>query len=150
MELLDILQMINQQGIAASAPADLEVGTVTRVSPLEITVNTSMAPLRAPVLYLTAGVVERKLTSLAHKHTVDGLGHTHEAEGTDTGEGLNGTYETNTELEQVLCLEQGTPLPAGGGYITLNRGLAVGDRVLLLRVMHGQKHIVLSRIYEGG
>lgn len=150
MELLDILQMINQQGIAASAPADLEVGTVTRVSPLEITVNTSMAPLRAPVLYLTAGVVERKLTSLAHKHAVGGLGHTHEAEGAATGEGLNGTYDTNTELEQAVCLEQGVPLPAGGGYITLNRGLAVGDRVLLLRVMHGQKHIVLSRIYEGG
>ena len=33
------------------------------------------------------------------------------------------------------------------GYLLLNRSLAVGDKVLLLRVQSGQKYIVLSRLF---
>ena len=36
------------------------------------------------------------------------------------------------------------------GYIVLNRGLAAGDKVLLLRVMRGQQFVILSRIFERG
>ncbi len=39
-------------------------------------------------------------------------------------------------------------VPAPGGDIVINRALAAGDKVLLLRVQHGQKYIVLSRIFE--
>lgn len=35
-----------------------------------------------------------------------------------------------------------------GGYIILNRGLEVGDKVLMLRVMRGQQFIILSRVFE--
>ena len=35
-----------------------------------------------------------------------------------------------------------------GRFYYLNRRLEEGDRVLLLRVQHGQKFIVLSRIFE--
>ena len=34
------------------------------------------------------------------------------------------------------------------GYIILNRALAVGDEVILLRVQNGQKFIVLSRVFK--
>lgn len=131
MELKDALYQMMQQSQQASQPAELCTGTVTSASPLEITVDTAMQVLRQPVLYLTANVIEKKLPLLRH---------THELGGQETGEAL----------EDIAALENGTALPVEGGYILLNRALQAGDRVLLLRVQHGQKFIVLSRIYEGG
>ena len=49
--------------------------------------------------------------------------------------------------EGMICSENGADLPAQGGTAALNRGLQVGDKVLLLRVQSGQKFIVLSRIF---
>lgn len=128
MQLRDVLYQMMQESQSATQPTELCTGTVQTASPLSITIDTAMAPLRAPVLYLTSAVVEKKITAFRHKHTVDGV-------------------ESNDALEEVVCTENGTPLPADEQSITLNRGLQAGDRVLLLRVQHGQKFIVLSRIY---
>lgn len=148
MELKDVLYRMAEKSQAASQPAELIIGTVTSAAPLQITIDTAMAPLQESVLYKTAAVVEKKIPVLAHSHTVTGLTHTHtESEGT-TGTALTGEYPTSAALENIACLENGAPLPAAGGYITLNRGLLAGDKVLLLRVRHGQKFIILSRIYE--
>ena len=68
MELKDILQQMMRQTMSASQPTDLQVGTVTSASPLEITISPTMAPLRAGVLYLTSAVVEKKITALSHSH----------------------------------------------------------------------------------
>lgn len=62
MELKDILQQMIQQTMNASQLTDLQVGTVTSTSPLEITISPAMAPLRAGVLYFTSAVVEKKIT----------------------------------------------------------------------------------------
>ena len=117
------------------------------------------------------------VSGLAHSHTVTGLGHQHNTGGlshthtvTDGSTGaaldgsyasdqqLSGTYDTSTALSgdasstealsAVACVENGVTLPVENGYIILNRGLEVGDKVLLLRVQNGQKFIVLSRIFE--
>ena len=66
MELKDILQQMMWQTMRASQPTDLQVGTVTSASPLEITISPTMAPLRSGVLYLTSAVVEKKITALSH------------------------------------------------------------------------------------
>lgn len=55
---------------------------------------------------------------------------------------------SSTELENIFAMENGKELPVKDGYIILNRGLEVGDTVLMLRVLRGQKFIVLSRIFE--
>lgn len=34
-----------------------------------------------------------------------------------------------------------------GGTVTINEGLTVGDKVLMLRVSRGQAYIVLSKVY---
>lgn len=128
MELKDVINQMIGDGMQAAQLTDLAMGTVVGVSPLEISINPSMAPIRAPALLLTSAVVDKSLTGLAHTHTVS--------------EGSCGPA-----LEQVVCYENGTPLSAGGGYITLNRGLAVGDKVLMLRAQRGQKYVVLSRLY---
>ena len=119
MTLTETLQLMMQQNQQAGQPAELKIGTVTGTNPLEITINTAMAPLQASVLYLTEPVVEKKIIR-------------------------------STALSGVSCLENGQPVAQQDGYLVLNRALETGDKVLLLRVLHGQKFIVLSRIMEGG
>ena len=146
--------------------SDLALGTVTGVEPLEITLRESMAPLPQEVLWRTAAVVEKKVPILEHEHitagfrhghTVSGLSHSHAG----TGAALDGSYPTSQallpdaytsdkRLGHIVCYEDGKPLPVKDGYIILNRGLEVGDKVLLLRVMRGQQFIILSRIFERG
>lgn len=136
MELKDIFQQMTQASMKSAQLTDLQIGTVTSVSPLEITVSTSMAPLQAPVLYLTVNVVEKKIPVLQHNHVIH-----------DTYTG-GGTSEDNLMQSDIICYENGTALPVQNGYIILNRALEVGDIVLLLRVQNGQKFVVLSRVME--
>lgn len=128
MELIDALHQISQQSQKAMQPTELVIGTVTSISPLEITSNTAMAPLREAVLHLTANVVEKKIPILQHTHT--------------TPEGTTGSA-----LDSIACIENGQALPVENGYIILNRALEVGDKVLMMKVQHGQKFVVLSRVF---
>ena len=121
MELRDILYQMMQENQRASQPTDLRIGTVTSADPLEITVDPAASPLRAQVLY---------------SNSAGG-----------TTEGLTERYPTEEALSQIACLENGKALPVEDGYILLNRALAVGHKVLLLRVQNGQKFIVLSRVF---
>lgn len=161
MDLLDVMQDICQQSIRASSPTELTTGVVTAADPLEITSQTSMQPLRAPVLWLTAAVVEKKIPVLTHKHRIETLSHTHTAPEGTTGEALTGSYLGEESLasegfdgalqaQDIVCWEDGKPLPVEDGFIILNRKLEVGDKVLLLRVLKGQAFVVLSRIFEQG
>lgn len=138
MELKDILQQMMQESMQAAQLSDLQIGTVTAVNPLEVTISASMAPLRASVLYLTSSVVEKKIPVLEHIHAIT----VHDSY---TG---GGSADCASALSGIACYENGTALPTEGGYIILNRALAVGDKVLLLRVQSGQKFIVLSRVFE--
>ena len=138
MELKDILQQMTQESMKSAQLTDLQIGTVTAVYPLEITISASMAPLRAGVLYLTVDVVEKKIPVVQHSHTIT-------VSDTYTG---GGTATCSTELTDIVCYENGTALPVENGYIILNRALAVGDKVLLLRVQNGEKFVVLSRVME--
>ena len=125
MDLKDVLYQMMQENTAAGQPTDLRVGTVTREEPLEITINPATSPLRRRQLCLTEPVIEKKIPVLAHRHRIQTLSHTHANSAGTTTTGLDGSY-----------------------LIILNRRLEEGDRVLLLRVQHGQKFIVLSRIFE--
>lgn len=69
--------------------------------------------------------------------------------GTYTTSGALGDVEMEGALSGVVCIENGQPLPVEDGYIILNRALAAGDKVLLLRVERGARYIVLSRMFEG-
>lgn len=105
---------------------------------------------------------------LDHTHGITGLGHTHTITGGTTesaldgsyasADALGGSYPSDTQLAgsypttgalgDIVCYENGKPLPVENGYIILNRALEVGDKVLLLRVLSGQAFVVLSRIFE--
>lgn len=158
MSLSQALYQMIQDNQAAGHPTDLAFGTVTNISPLEITQNNQAAPLRSPVLILTEAVVEKKIPVLQHRHHIDTLGHSHSCPDGGTSTNLTGSYPTlyslasegadGDQTQNVVCYEHGKPLPVEDGYIILNRGLAVGDKVIMLRVQSGQRFIVLSRAFE--
>lgn len=155
MDLLGVLQQINQNSMDAYGLSDLVIGTVTKADPLEVTVRESMAPLPQAVLHLTAAVVEKKIPVLTHAHTTAGFRHDHSVTVDrveyQTGDALTpDSYTSDQQLERIVCYEDGKPLPVEDGYMILNRGLAAGDKVLMLRVMRGQQFIILSRIFERG
>lgn len=129
MELKDAIQQLVQSAVKSMQPADLRVGTVTSENPLKISINTAMAALEAPLLYLTQTVTNKRI--VAPEGALRGIACV------DNGETLgSGTYtdpSTGTTYD----------------YVTINRALRRGDKVLLLRVQNGQKFIVLSRV-EGG
>ena len=89
---------------------------------------------------MTAAVVEKKVTTFAHSHDT-----THNHVVTDAT--IQPAGQCSTELTGITCYENGQALP-NDGFITLNRGLEVGDKVLMLRVQHGQKYVVLSRVFQ--
>ena len=107
MELLDVLQQITQENNRAMQPTDLVVGTVTQVKPLEITTDNQAAPLRSQVLYLTASVVEKKVTTFAHSHDTT---HNH----TVTDATIMPAGECSTERTGITCDENGQALPTDG------------------------------------
>lgn len=146
MELLDALHQIAQQSQGASQPTDMRIGTVVSASPLEISINGMMAPLKAPVLLLTESVVEKKFTSLAHAHTTT---HTHALTNLYNNQGeCQPAGACSTELGGVSGYIDGQEVPSEGGFVVIQPGLKVGDKVILLRVQNGQKFIILSKVYE--
>ena len=133
MELKDVLQQMMQQTQKATQPSEMQIGTVTSVDPLEITLDTNMATLNESVLYLTEPVVEKKIPILEHKHNAPG-----------------GVTDAALLQSEIICDEHSTGLPVDGGYIIFNEALAAGQKVLLMRVQNGQKFVILSRVFEFG
>lgn len=162
MELIDVIQQINQQSQRASAPTDLVTGTVVKADPLEISINAQMEPIKEQIIYLTGAVIEKKIPILEHTHQAAGGAtgqaqeHTHplkdggrtELGGAHSHSLPGGKSGAALKREEIFCLENGEKLPVEDGYIILNRGLREKDKVLMLRVQHGQRFVVLSRIFE--
>lgn len=155
-ELIDSIQRIIGNYVNEIGLTDMVVGTVTKDNPLEVTIESTMLPIPADLLLKTSAVIPKTLTINGHIHQINTLSHSHsysDDDGTSTttkttGEGLTGSYASLPAMENIVCLENGVQLPIAGNVVTINRGLIVGDKVLLLRVLDGQKFIILSRIFE--
>lgn len=147
MELIDSLMQVTEKVIKSKGMTDLVIGTVTKTNPLEVTLVSTMLPLPSAVLELTESVVEKKITVPDHRHDVL---HSHTIADTYTGGGTCGTSNVcSTELNNVYCYENGAQLPRENGFIIINKALAINDKVLMLRVLNGQKFIILSRVFGG-
>lgn len=159
MSLIAAIKYVSRQDQQAGQPTDYVRGTVTSEDPLKITIDDTMQELERQSLILTASVVERKIPVLAHKHYISTLSHTHTCPTGATTPGLTGKYlgeeslvsegaNSTLQSENIICYENGEPLPVEDGYIILNRKLENGDKVLMLSVSGGQLFIVLSREFE--
>lgn len=159
MNLAETLYKMMQDSMKAGQLTDFVSGTVTSEAPLEITCDATMQVLKASVLILTEPVVEKKIPVLTHKHYISTLTHTHTCPTGATSPGLTGRYlgedslvsegaSATLQQEDIVCYENGQPLPIEDGYIILNRKLEQDDKVVMLRVNAGQRFIVLSRVFE--
>lgn len=168
MELSDVLRHMMQDSMEGYGLSDMTIGTVTSLKPLAVKIREGMADIPQDALRLTAAVIEKKIPILKHEHITAGfrhshalpdLSHSHSGEEGETGPALEGAMTTETalnpdaytsdeRLDNIICYEDGKPLPVRDGYIILNRALEAGDKVLLLRVMRGQQFIILSRVFE--
>lgn len=159
MSLIAAIKYVSRQDQQAGQPTDYVRGTVTSEDPLKITIDDTMQELERQSLILTAPVVERKIPVLTHKHYISTLSHTHTCPTGATTPGLTGQYlgeeslvsegaNSTLQSENIICYENGEPLPIEDGYIILNRKLEKGDKVLMLSVSNGQLFIVLSREFE--
>lgn len=158
-DLKEVIQQLVAAQMDASQPSDLCIGTVTAPPPaLEIVIDNQMAPLKKQVLYLTASVVEHKIPLLRHRHKFP---HTHTTPAGQSGPPvpepltqdslLSESASAEVQQEDIACWINGKKLDPAiqDGYILLNPALKKGEKVLLLRVQHGSKFVVLSRVYEG-
>jgi len=137
-----------QSSMSNAGLSDLRLGEVASVKPLAIKIlDSTMEPIPASALFLTANVVEKKLQINSHTHDINSLSHSHTVTGGSTGTSLNSIYSTQQTDLTVTCLENGVVLPTEPGAITINQGLSVGDKVIMLSVMSSQKYIVLSRLF---
>lgn len=171
--LLQVIQSIAVNAVNASNPASLCFGTVTNESPLEIRLNESTLTISGDAILLTESVVERKLTIDKHLHTLpDNVKkHTHPVNGNFNGTvggaaasgTVNGNASASTDIgdktdNTVLSVhwdEFGVSLDDKQitssdekVEIILTRKLEKDDKVIMLRLMGGQKFLVLSRVFK--
>lgn len=154
-ELIDTMQQIVNNVLKSKGMTDLVIGTVTKDSPLEITIEGTLLPIMSAALLLTESVVQKTITVNGHIHQITSLTHNHSYTDSDdgsistknTGDALTASYPTEIAFESLLVTEHGVALPVSGNVVTINRGLAINDKVLMLRVLDGQKFIVLSRLF---
>lgn len=177
--LVQSIQQIVENVLDNRGLTNMELGTVTSIDPLKITILTTMLPIPPQMLQLTEGVMRKviyvrghihNINTLSHTHTTSGLGHSHSNSGTGTiGEALTGTYESNAGLtgsyptlgsiENMQVYEDGVALPSTlvpdpenpelmVREVVINPGLALNDKVILMKVYDGQRFIVLSRVFE--
>lgn len=141
MQLADVLYQMMAQSAAAGQPAELCIGTVSRAAPLEITIDPAMPPLPREVLYLTDAVRDHSVDITVSWFTENDAfmngSHTHNITDTYTGGGSCGEGNLDTTHRHAV---------KGKKSVTVHNNLAAGEAVLLLRVQHGQKFVVLSRL----
>jgi len=104
------------------------VGVVKQINPLKIDFGDGKAitDVGTNILF-TEQVLEKKI-ELKHNHLLPNLSHAHG----DTSIGLNESYSTSDNLITY----------------TINEGLKLDDKLLMLRVANGQKWIVISKLRD--
>ena len=114
------------------------VAKVVSVNPISIAINNSIDPITNQSIKLTQAVVEKTIDIVEHQHSYED----------DNGEGVT-TKRTETALQNVQVYENGKPLGRNkeNTRLIINKGLEVGDEVLVLMSKQGKEFIILSRLY---
>lgn len=147
-ELIDTLQKVVGNYLNETGMTDMVIGTVTTADPLTITLEGTMIPIQKMNLYLTEPVVLKQIVITGHIHQIESLSHSHTATEGSIGTSLTGSYPTVIQYENMYCVEHGVQLPVVDHTITINRGLEVGDKVLMMRIHDGQDFLILSRVFQ--
>lgn len=147
---------------ASKGKTDLVFGTVTQVNPVRIRLSNDMVDIPTEALVFTENVVEKKLVFQQHLHYITNLDHSHQYEDYTsptssrialTDPALTGTYPTLYRTQLGTYYINGTEMEVIGSEtspevtVVINRSLAVGDKVVMVRAHDGQRFIVLSKVF---
>ena len=138
MNLVQAIRRICQNYISTIGLTDTMVAKVVSVNPISIAINNSIDPITNQSIKLTQAVVEKTIDIVEHQHSYED----------DNGEGVT-TKRTETALQNVQVYENGKPLGRNkeNTRLIINKGLEVGDEVLVLMSKQGKEFIILSRLY---
>lgn len=119
MDLLKQIKKSAVQAVEQTIPADTLIGIVKTVNPLSITINQRL-DIPADFLLLTDNVRDHQVTIELEEFT---------------------EYETaasDSHRHEIT----------GEKTITIKKGLAVGEKVILQMAKGGQRYIILNRVVE--
>lgn len=139
-DFLDIFNASTKRLMDQQMLTDVTFGVVSKVNPLEITLD-SKVPLPEAFLTLTNAVKDHTVDITVSWATVEDdylkPDHTH-------GNGNNGSPTTSTSDFNTTHKHD----IKGRKRIIVHNGLTVGERVILLRKSGGQDYVVLDRVDE--
>lgn len=145
-ELVRLIKRAAVEAVNAHDPMALKIGEVVSANPLKISINQKIT-LPASQLILTNAVRDYTVYMTVDHTTGSALGsvdltHKHSYSGTTSG---SESYSGNTGNGGAKDLTHSHTYK-GRKKFTVHLGLAVGEKVLLLRCDGGQKFIVLDRV----
>lgn len=139
--LVKTIQTITRSPVRNST--DFVLGTVTNVKPLMVAVGTTVLPEK--YLMLSPFCVETKI-NLNHSHNTTGTTGSTDLGSHNHSVTINSSSYATTDRDLGEHSHSINLNSADGlGIITLWRGLKVGDTVLMLKGMQGQKYYILQR-----
>ena len=132
-----MLQNIILETIKASHPCDIRYATINSINPLSITLQNVQLVINAPVVTMLDSLKEL---------TIDDVEHDHTYYDSDT-EGSSKTRTTDKALTNIQCYLGGVGLgKTTDNKIIIRKGLAVGDKVAVIRANGGQQYLIIGRV----
>lgn len=116
MQLLKLMKKAGVEAVDTTSPMKTLIGTVTSISPLEITIDQRLC-IPADFLFLTDNVIDKEVE-----------------------------VTVNDEVDQGGELDLHKHSYVGNKKHIHHNGLKIGEKVLLLRIQGGQQFIVLNRV----
>lgn len=147
-DLVDSIKKAAVEAVDASKPVSVLFGKVISINPLQITVEQKLT-LGKEQLVLTRNVTDYSIDVSVQWETVTALKtHRHKIEAFST---LNAGDPSHAHAVEELFTEYSSSLAhihniSGKKNMTVHSALKVGDEVLLLRMIGGQKFIVMDRV----
>ena len=136
MDIIKLLQKIIIETINAGKPCDLRYATVNSLSPLTITLEAVQLVITAPAVTMMETLKELAIDDFAHKHSYKD----------DNGE-EEIDKETGEALTEIQCYLGGVGLGKNSqGKIIIRKGIAVGDKVVVIRANGGQEYLIIGRV----
>ena len=137
MNFIKMLQNIILETIKASHPCDIRYATINSINPLSITLQNVQLVINAPVVTMLDSLKEL---------TIDDVEHDHTYYDSDT-EGSSETKTTDKALTNIQCYLGGVGLgKTTDNKIIIRKGLAVGDKVAVIRANGGQQYLIIGRV----
>ena len=140
MDAIRKLQNIIVETIKAQNPCDIRYATIKNLDPLTIILESVQLIVEAPAVDMLESCKELAMDDVKHNHSYYD---------SDTGEGASGsaTRITDDALININCYLNGEALgKTKDGKIIIRKGLAVGNKVAVIKANGGQQYLIIGRV----